>query len=455
MSAVTAPLARGGSDCQMTPETIVGQRRPPTESSSPNPKGDREAQQTKKRAKASMNDFVDSECGDEGPEDVSKEAQRDKAPQPHNGPARGNGAATARRLFGGAVRTDVWCVADSDSEDIAETIKREGRDDGFMGEEDPKFPSIHFTTAEENLFRHQYRSALVVKALERMVSYTLMDRRLQSIWAKTGGVQVTSAKNGYFLVRFTSGVDYERAITGGPWLLGDNYLTVHQWTPDFDPCEHKISSTLVWARLLQIPIHYFHPVAVMKIGNRIGKPIRVDQATSTGARSDYARVCVQVDLTKPLLSQFNINGKKYFIQYEGLEKICLQCGTYFNRTRCYCTTPMVTEDQPIEREEVSQRESQLVEEKDAIYGEWMIAKKKPRARLNHTSKGPARGRESQKKGGAPSGSRYTFLDEEEATVSHPDQHQASPTLPRHDSHGKISGGKGGGRPEKRKRIEFG
>ncbi|CAI0435628.1 unnamed protein product [Linum tenue] len=111
-------------------------------------------------------------------------------------------------------------------------------------------------------------------------------------------------------------------------MVGDNYLTVHPWSEDFDPYDHEISSTLVWARLLDIPIHYFHQVAVMKIGSRIGKPIRVDQATSCGARSDYARVCVQVDITRPLLSQFTIKGKKYFIQYEGLEKICLKCGTY-------------------------------------------------------------------------------------------------------------------------------
>ncbi|CAL1370307.1 unnamed protein product [Linum trigynum] len=125
--------------------------------------------------------------------------------------------------------------------------------------------------------------------------------RVQSIWAEEGTIQVTLAKNGYFLVRFTSGMDYERAITGGPWLVGDKYLTVHQWTPEFNPYEHAISSTLVWARLLEIPIHYFHPVAVMRIGGRIGKPIHVDHATSMGARSDYARVCAQVDITKSLL----------------------------------------------------------------------------------------------------------------------------------------------------------
>ncbi|CAI0626162.1 unnamed protein product, partial [Linum tenue] len=186
------------------------------------------------------------------------------------------------------------------------------------GEFDPKCPPIDFTPAEERLFCREWRSALVVKVLGRSVSYTLILKRLTGLWANAGSIQVTSSKNGYLLVRFMSGIDHDRAVTGGPWMVGDNYLIVHPWTKDFNPYNHEISSTLVWARLLDLPIQYFHPVAVMKIGNRIGKPIRVDHATSTGDRSDYARVCVQVDITKPLLSQFTIHGITYFIQYEGL-----------------------------------------------------------------------------------------------------------------------------------------
>ncbi|CAI0402796.1 unnamed protein product [Linum tenue] len=129
-------------------------------------------------------------------------------------------------------------------------------------------------------------------------------------------------------------------------MIGDNYLTVHTWDKHFNPYQHEISSTLVWVRLLDIPINYFHLEAVMNIGQRIVKPLRVDEATRTGARSDYARVCVQVDLTRPLLSQFRIDGIKYFIQYEGLEKICLQCGTYVANGHCRCARPV----EPMETE---------------------------------------------------------------------------------------------------------
>jgi len=37
-------------------------------------------------------------------------------------------------------------------------------------------------------------------------------------------------------------------------------------------------------------------------------------------------MCVEVDLTKPLLSKFRLNGRVWGIQYEGLKMICFKCG---------------------------------------------------------------------------------------------------------------------------------
>ncbi|CAL1396935.1 unnamed protein product [Linum trigynum] len=320
---------------------------------------------------------------------------------------------------------DEWYTAESDSEDIAAAIREDGQEATFDEEEDPKCPPIQFSAAEERLFCIDLRSALVVKALGRSVSYTAMSLRLNAIWAKAGGIQVTSMKKGYFLIRFTSGLDYERAITGGPWMIGQSYLTVHMWDKYFDPYDHEISSTVVWARLLELPIQYFHQEAMMKIGRRMGKPIRIDAATRTKARSDYARVCVQVDLTKPLLSQFTINGKKYFIQYEGLDKICLNCGTYSELGACPCTkTPTPMDDDS----HVGVNQTPVDEpQRDALYGEWMIAKRKPRqpSREQPTRTNKEGGHMPQGKGqprNSAQGSRFDVLrgdDMQENSIDQP------------------------------------
>ncbi|CAI0431479.1 unnamed protein product [Linum tenue] len=203
-------------------------------------------------------------------------------------------------------------------------------------------------------------------------------------------------------------------------MVGDNYLTVHPWSPEFNAYSHQISSTLVWAMLLDIPIHYFHPDAVMKIGARIGKPVCIDHATKTGARRNYARVCVQVDLTKPLLSQFRIKGSKYFIQYEGLEKICLNCGMYTEHTRCACVEPK----QSAEPEVMEMRESQVAKDPKMLYGEW-IAKRKPRphrGQIGHqTGEGRAARTSSAAEKKTEPGSRFSVLQREEETHSGKEQ----------------------------------
>ncbi|CAN1185242.1 hypothetical protein LINPERHAP2_LOCUS37435, partial [Linum perenne] len=90
----------------------------------------------------------------------------------------------------------------------------------------------------------------------------------------------------------------------------------------------SIKKILTWVRLPRLPIHYFNEVVVTRIGNYIGKTVLLDLATSAGARARYARVCVEVDLTKPLLGKYIIDNRVYRVEYESLENICFSCGVY-------------------------------------------------------------------------------------------------------------------------------
>ncbi|CAI0381495.1 unnamed protein product [Linum tenue] len=203
-------------------------------------------------------------------------------------------------------------------------MARDKEEDDEIGEEkeDPKCPTILFTAAEKSKWRREWRSALVVKGLGRRVSYMTLARRLNAIWARHGEVQISDMRNGCFLVRFRSQKDYEWATMGGPWLLGDTYLTVHRWFKGFNPWKTVVTSTMVWAQLPELPIEFINKEAVMKIAEWLGRPVRVDRATELGARGKYARVFVEVDLTQSLLSQFKIEGVTYLVQYEGLDDLC-------------------------------------------------------------------------------------------------------------------------------------
>ncbi|CAN0839249.1 hypothetical protein LINGRAHAP2_LOCUS2524 [Linum grandiflorum] len=93
-----------------------------------------------------------------------------------------------------------------------------------------------------------------------------------------------------------------------------------------------------------------------------------------GARAKYARVCVEVDLTKPLLSKYKIEGVKYYVGYEGLENLCTNCGRYGAPTsRCtYRDPPKETAPMVDDEEVVVDKPADI----EPIYGDWMHGRPK-------------------------------------------------------------------------------
>ncbi|CAL1360968.1 unnamed protein product [Linum trigynum] len=104
-------------------------------------------------------------------------------------------------------------------------------------EEDPLSPNIEFTAAELRAFQREWRSAIVVEVLGQSFPYPMIAKHLNMVWAKQGSIQITNRSKGFYFVRFTSKLDYEHALNGGPWMIGDHYLAVQKW---------KKASTLTW-----------------------------------------------------------------------------------------------------------------------------------------------------------------------------------------------------------------
>ncbi|CAN0918881.1 hypothetical protein LINGRAHAP2_LOCUS31139 [Linum grandiflorum] len=193
-------------------------------------------------------------------------------------------------------------------------------------------------------------------------------------------------QNGCFLVRFREKEDYETAMTGGPWLLGDTYLTVHRWHKSFNPWNAEAKTTMVWIQLPDLPIKYYHPNAVMRIARKIGSPVRVDRATEEGARAKYARVCIDLDLTKALLPKYKIDGIKYLVVYEGLKDLCTSCGRYGAPTHsCQCQNPVTKTAAWDESTNIDTSEDP--KEHDNAFGSWMIGKPNFRRRARTTQRG--------------------------------------------------------------------
>ncbi|XP_058764722.1 uncharacterized protein LOC131638194 [Vicia villosa] len=211
------------------------------------------------------------------------------------------------------------CIMEDSNGDI--TIEEEV----IRGYECPKFI---FSAEEEERMQRPWRRGVIVKLLGRRIGYKALENRLNQMWVRKGVISIIDLSNDYYLVAFSHEDDKKAAMANGPWFIYDHYLTVKDWKPNFQPDCDTISEVAVWVRIAGLPIEYYCPKALTRFGNRIGRAIKIDRTTTKQERGKYARICVAVNLAKPLLGMFQIDGSSYKIEYEGLHLLCLVCGRY-------------------------------------------------------------------------------------------------------------------------------
>ncbi|KAI9087133.1 hypothetical protein K1719_030897 [Acacia pycnantha] len=103
-----------------------------------------------------------------------------------------------------------------------------------------------FEEKEKEHLMKPFHRTLVVKLMGRQLSFGFMLKKLKQLWEKKGNIDVFDLKNDFYLVNFQYLDDYMEALTGGPWVIANAYLSVARWRPDFSPQNAKIDSVIAW-----------------------------------------------------------------------------------------------------------------------------------------------------------------------------------------------------------------
>ncbi|KAK9193105.1 hypothetical protein WN944_003802 [Citrus x changshan-huyou] len=222
------------------------------------------------------------------------------------------------------------------------------------------------------------------------------------MWKTTMSFSVIDLENNYFLIRFRSSSDAVDALTKGPWLIMGNYLTVQPWTPTFDFTTTTMDQVTIWIHLPGLAVHLYDKKILQKLGQLVGTVIKIDANTSSSTRGRFARIAVTISLAKPLVSQFELDGKVQKVEYEGLPVICFTCGRYGHSSNI-CKAADTTNDvekapQPaIQRQTIPAHQDGGCHDASTIepFGPWMIVTRKGRKTNNgkENSSEPNRNRE--------------------------------------------------------------
>jgi hypothetical protein len=271
-------------------------------------------------------------------------------------------------------------------------------------------PEFILSEKEETRIQRPWRQGLIVKLMGRRIGYKALESRLKQIWVRKGVISIIDLGFEYFLVYFSNEEDYTKALEDGPWLIYDHYLIAREWTPNFHPNNATIEKAAVWVRISGLPIEYYDAKVLHYIGNRIGKTVKVDKNTLFQERGKYARVCVEVDLKKPLLAMFELRQEIYKVEYEGLHMLCRTCGKFGH----YIEGCSEKEKSSITRTNMNEARSDANENgvmindtnnaEDDANGPWVVVQKprRPRKTKEGNSAGPSQA--------AGTGTRFDILE---------------------------------------------
>ena len=254
--------------------------------------------------------------------------------------------------------------------------------------------------------RGPWSKAIIVKLVGRTIGFSYLQSKLSQLWKPSGRMDCVDLTYGFFLVKFYSKEDLDNVIKKGPWFIGDHFLSFRAWEPFFKPSAASVSQIAVWIRLNELPIELYEPEVLKQIGENIGKVLRIDSHTAMEARGKYARLCIQIDLNKPLINTVIIGRFEQAVAYEGIHRLCFSCGRVGHKIYgCPYTireglNPLaatekgqeIHDDQDAGCTSGGGSTPNVCEEKDAEgqYGPWMVVRRK-----RHGFKGANSGKKTE------------------------------------------------------------
>ncbi|XP_042038352.1 uncharacterized protein LOC121784256 [Salvia splendens] len=194
-----------------------------------------------------------------------------------------------------------------------------------------KIPAIYFSGAEIQKLATSLGHAIVGKFSHSIPASHQIQKALDNIkFCRGFSWRYINAK--HIFVQFEDITDYARFLSGPKgtpiWYIDRHPMRVFKWSPDFDAyCESPIAA--IWCNLIGLPIHLFDQSALFAIGKLLGTPIQVDRATANKTRLSFARICVEIDISKPPPEEIilDICGRETVqqVRWDKIPSYCRDC----------------------------------------------------------------------------------------------------------------------------------
>lgn len=124
-----------------------------------------------------------------------------------------------------------------------------------------------------------------------------------------------------------------------------------------------------------------------EIGSALGPVLRIDSYTATGSRGSYTRLCIQIEIDKPLITSICIGRMVQQVKYEGISSLCFCCGRLGHKQE-NCGYQIKQQQRPESIPAENEGLKKAVENSSKTnYGPWMLVTRRKNLVRNRQVKG--------------------------------------------------------------------
>ncbi|XP_058761495.1 uncharacterized protein LOC131634890 [Vicia villosa] len=196
-----------------------------------------------------------------------------------------------------------------------------------------------------------WENALILYAMGEDLSMHMVKNFMEKAWNFIKLPELYYHDEGYFIIRFQSQSDLDAVLMKGPYTLRNIPLMLKEWKPDFNLKRDMLRTIPLWVKLPRLPLHLWGARSLSKIGSALGVPLVTDECTASKLRVSYARILVEVDITKELIKEITIKdceGRKLQqpVEYEWKPLYCDRCKSIGHKCRDYVKKQWLPKGKP-------------------------------------------------------------------------------------------------------------
>ncbi|XP_056697466.1 uncharacterized protein [Spinacia oleracea] len=156
----------------------------------------------------------------------------------------------------------------------------------------------------------------------------VMEGFIRRIWKKYYVDKVVLVKKGVFLVRFLT-MDMTDKVTSGHLFFDNKPMVVKPWNVDMDMEKEDLKYVPIWIQL-RLNFKYWGENSMFTIVSQLGTPIKRDSATVSRDKLQFARVLVDMPISKTLPYQIPFMNEhneltQVPVTYEWRPTVCTNC----------------------------------------------------------------------------------------------------------------------------------